>query len=313
MLFFLQSYTSLYSLYTFDWHHPNPPTALVNDTPIIKNLFVALNSLQSLGIPTLPRGDQGIPVVPLLRAALDAFEHLEKHRGRALGVNLRRRHLILLLRSPFATLEPLGAEAAVLSGEAVAETPSEGSKPDAEVSPTRAEKAGDRGGARKGVLANLRELRVAMSVFSPCEDKNLRPLAQMCNMLPPDVRRDYEWPTVIFSREVSQVSSLAKRQSNGPAATRRAFPPPPSPQQQQQQQLLQQRLQQTPPQPSSALGSTEPSPRNPSQSQQQQQQGILMPHQQQGVPTMRQMVGDSTVPSPHQPRMVRLSFNPFSE
>ena len=95
---------------------------MISDTPIIKSLYTALDSLQTSGVPVLPRGDEGIPIVPLLRAALDAFENLESHRKRALGLNLRRRHLILLLRSPFATLEPLETEAAVLSGEAVAES-----------------------------------------------------------------------------------------------------------------------------------------------------------------------------------------------
>lgn len=147
--------------------------------------------------------------MPLLRVALNLFGNLETHRRRALGLRLRRRHLILLLRSPCATLDPLEAEAAVLSGEAVAESSAAVAET---VECTETATVGesiategviaDSNTSRKGVLSQLRELRVAVSVFSPCEHKNFRRLAQMCNMLPPDTRWDSEWPTVIFSREL---------------------------------------------------------------------------------------------------------------
>ncbi|CDS43079.1 conserved hypothetical protein [Echinococcus multilocularis] len=301
------SYTSLYSLHTFDWRNPEPPTTLVSDTAIIKSIFTALDTLQSSGVPPVARGDEGIPIVPLLRVALSLFDNLETHRRRALGLRLRRRHLILLLRSPCATLEPLKAEAAILSGEAVVESSAtvmktaECSETTAAGEPMDVEGAAvDSSTIRKSVLAQLRELRVAVSVFSPCEDKNLRRLAQMCNMLPPDIRRDSEWPTVIFSREIFQ-ASLAQRHSSGPTASRRSAAPP-SPQQQQ-------RPQQTPPQPTSALGSAEPSPCHPLQTQnqqpQQQQVPSLLPQQQQPS-IVRHVVGgpgDCSAPSPHQTRM----------
>ncbi|VDK22710.1 unnamed protein product [Taenia asiatica] len=298
------SYTSLYSLHTFDWRNPEPPTTLVSDTAIIKSIFTALDTLQPSGVPPVARGDEGIPIVPLLRVALSLFDSLETHRRRALGLRLRRRHLILLLRSPCATLEPLEAEAAVLSGEAVAEssivvaeTAQCAEMATAGESVSMEGAIGESNMMRKGVLAQLRELRVAVSVFSPCEHKNLRRLAQMCNMLPPDIRRDLEWPTVIFSREISQVS-LAQRHSSGPTGSRRSTAPL-SPQ-------LQQRLQQTPPQPTSALGSAEPSPRHPLQAQNQQPQQQHVPSslpQQQQPPMVRHMVGDCSAPSPHQTRL----------
>ncbi|KAL5109943.1 hypothetical protein TcWFU_002414 [Taenia crassiceps] len=302
------SYTSLYSLHTFNWRNPEPPTTLVSDTAIIKSIFTALDTLQPSGVPPVARGDEGIPIVPLLRVALSLFDDLETHRRRALGLRLRRRHLILLLRSPCATLEPLEAEAAVLSGEAVADRPIAVAEAVecAESAITRELMAidgatTDNNTMRKGVLAQLRELRVAVSIFSPCEHKNLRRLAQMCNMLPPDVRLDSEWPTVIFSREISQVS-LAQRHSGSSTASRRSMAPL-SPQQQ--------RLQQTPPQSTSALGSTEPSPRHPLQTQNQQPQQQQVPsslpqQQQQQPPMVRHMVGgagDCSAHSPHQTRL----------
>ncbi|VDM23839.1 unnamed protein product [Hydatigera taeniaeformis] len=295
------------------WCNPEPPTTLVNDTAIIKNIFTALDTLQPSGVPPVARGDEGIPIVPLLRVALSLFDNLEKHRRRALGLRLRRRHLILLLRSPCATLEPLEAEAAVLSGEAVAESSATMTEAGECVETSAAgESAGiegvvaDNSTIRKGVLAQLRELRVAVSVFSPCDHENLRRLARMCNMLPPDIRRDPKWPTVIFSREISQVS-LAQRHSGSATASRRSTAPL-SPQQQQV-------LQQTPPQPASTLGSTEPSPRHTLQTQnqkslQQQVPPSLSQHQQ--PPPVRHVVGgpgDCSAPSPHQARLVRYFFN----
>lgn len=103
--------------------------------------------------------------------------------------------------------------------------------------------------------------------------------------------------------EISQVS-MAQRHSSGPTASRRSAAPL-SPQQQQQ------RLQQTPPQPTSALGSTEPSPRHPLQTlnhQPQQQQVPPSLPQQQQPQMVRHMIGgpgDCSALSPHQTRLVR--------
>ncbi|VDD77067.1 unnamed protein product [Mesocestoides corti] len=149
--------------------------------------------------------------------------------------------------------------------------------------------------SRKGVLAQLRELRVAVSAFSPCEHKNLMRLAQMFNMLRPDIRMDTEWPTVVFSREladneVSQVS-LAQRHQSASSA-RRALPTHP-----QQAPSPQQRLQQPPPTVTAPAQSPRLPPQPPLPPQHQQQQ------QQQPLRHMVATPNDYSAPSPHQTRM----------
>lgn len=206
--------------------------------------------------------------------------------------------------SPCVSLDQLEAEAAVLSGDVIAENASASITEEAEKSDavTKITDGESEAPPQKSVLARLRELLVAVSIFSPIEDKNYRKLSMLCNMLKPDIRRDSGWPTVIFSREISQIS-LAQRHITPPTAVRRTAPPP-SPQQKRFQQAG------FSGQPSGSvmgMGSKEPSPRQSSQQQQQQPQQLLFMSQQQVPTMMHHMAGsfEGSVPSPHQTRMVR--------
>nr|CDS30100.2 hypothetical transcript [Hymenolepis microstoma] len=315
------AYTNLYSLHTFDWHKPEPSTPQVSDTAIIKSLFNKIEELKPRPVPPLvSQPDEGTPVIPLLRSALAIFDHLDTFRRRALGKGQRRRHLILVLRSPLVSLDQLDAEAAVLSGEIIADNTSALSVKDGKEYSNGSQGSKDgvseTGSSPKGVLARLRELLVAVSIFSPIEDKGFRKLAMLCNMLKPDIKRDNEWPTVIFSRELSQISLAQRPNTMATAATqqnapRRTADPQAKRFQQPQSGYSGQQMGGA----VMGIGNKEPSPRQllqqPLQGHQQGGQQQMNPyisqqHQQQ-VPqgVMHHMGGgiDSSAPSQHQPRM----------
>lgn len=279
---FSQAYTNLYSLHTFDWRNPESSTPQVSDTAIIKSIYTKIEELKTRPTPPIAneQAGEGISVIPLLRSALAIFDHLETFRLPAIGKRQRRRHLILILRSPLVALDQLEAEAAVLSGAVIAENvpvvPTTTIGKDQGVGDDSDHlKSGDSEtvSKQKGVLESLRELLVAVSIFSPIEDKGFRKLAQICNMLKPDIRRDQQWPTVIFSREISQLS-LSQRSSVPPhhANRRVAEPSGPPPAKRFQTQAGYPSHQPVP------VGSKEPSPRQMAQPVQQQQQ--VMHHQQ---------------------------------
>ncbi|VDL99581.1 unnamed protein product [Schistocephalus solidus] len=191
------AYTSLYSLHDFDWRHPFPATTLAKDTPKIYRILQCFDSIRH-SEKHAPEGTpefRGTPAIPLLRAALQGFEAIDKVRRGLCPVVFR--HLILLALSPVA-LGPLKAEATALStGAAVIEE-------------------GD-----SGVLAELRKRKVAVSVFSPVSLPSLRRLADLVNTLPPKPRKDSRWPTMVFSRELADwASRYEKRHGMAPS------PPP---------------------------------------------------------------------------------------
>ncbi|VDO04121.1 unnamed protein product [Rodentolepis nana] len=324
-------YTNLYSLHTFDWRKPEPSTPQVSDTAIIKSLYTKIEELRPRPVPPIAmQPDEGTPVIPLLRSALAIFDHLSTFRRRAIGKCQRRRHLILILRSPLVALDQLDAEAAVLSGEIIADSASAPSTNDDKEHSNDVQDSKDgvseKGSIPNGVLARLRELLVAVSIFSPIEDKGFRKLAMLCNMLKPDIRRDQEWPTVIFSRELAQMSLSQRPTTTTTAATQQNAPrktADPSPQTK--------RLQQPPSgysgQPMGGavmgMGNKEPSPRQLLQQplqghhqggQQQMSPYINQQHQQQGPQGVMHHLGggmDPSAPNQYQPRM-SVSFGPGS-
>lgn len=184
----------MYSLHTYDWRKPDPPTTLVASTAFIKELNAALDTLSPFTAPPVPRNpsQQGTPAVPLMRAALRQFEALSRVRSRCLSpppLLKVRRHLIILALSSCQDLAPLEAEAV---GDAMGSCDVDGATG---------------GGDDDKLLSNLRSLRVAVSIFSPVEyNKNLRKLANIVNLLTPEIRKDPSWPTVIYSREYYLVS-----------------------------------------------------------------------------------------------------------
>ncbi|VDD78230.1 unnamed protein product, partial [Mesocestoides corti] len=180
-----ESFTSLYSLHTFEWRKPNLPLTLVCETPVIKEIFVGLDTLLPTTAPRPPSSSspsEGVPVVPLIRAALNQFEVLNQTRRDGPGDCVRRRHLILVMLSPCLGVASLEAEAAALAGEAVVEEAElaveDGAVAAAVAAADEAEGPAARK-SRKGVLAQLRELRVAVSAFTPCEHKNLMRLVSV--------------------------------------------------------------------------------------------------------------------------------------